>query len=70
MAMAWSAHGALAYGAAAVAAHTLAFVAVTALLAMLFYEVLGLGLLRVAWVNLDALWAGALVIAGVVTLVA
>ena len=26
-------------------------------------------LLRVAWVNLDALWAGALVVAGVVTLV-
>jgi hypothetical protein len=56
-------------GATAVAVHTAAFLGVTVALALLVYEVLGLKLLRVAWVNLDALWAGALVVAGVVTLV-
>ena len=56
-------------GLAAVAVHTAAFLSVTVALALLVYEVLGLRLLRVAWVNLDALWAGALVVAGVVTLV-
>jgi len=61
--------GMLVGGLAAVAVHTFSFLAVTALLATLVYEVFGLGLLRVAWVNLDALWAGALVVAGLVTLV-
>jgi hypothetical protein len=56
-------------GLAAVAVHTAAFVAVTVVLALLVYEVLGLRLLRIAWVNFDAIWAGALVIAGLVTLV-
>ena len=59
---------AAAAGASAVAVHTAAFLGVTVALALLVYEVLGLELLRVAWVNLDALWAGALVVAGVVTL--
>jgi hypothetical protein len=63
------ASAALASGAAALAVHTLAFLGVTVVLALLVYEVFGLGLLRVAWVNLDVLWAGALVVAGLVTLV-
>ena len=57
-------------GALAVAVHTAAFLGVTVAMALLVYQVLGLRLLRVAWVNLDVLWAGALVLAGVVTLVA
>jgi hypothetical protein len=55
-------------GLVAVAVHTAAFVAVTAVMALLVYEVLGLRLLRIAWVNFDVIWAGALVIAGLVTL--
>jgi hypothetical protein len=31
------------------------------------YELLGVDFLRRAWVNLDRVWAGALVLAGVVT---
>lgn len=59
----------LAQGIIAVAVHTFAFAAVTIALALLVFEVLGLGLLRVMWVNLDALWAGALIVAGVMTFV-
>lgn len=65
-----AAAGLAAGGGVALAVHTAAFLGVTVLLALLVYEVLGLGLLRVAWVNLDRLWAGALVLAGVVTLMA
>ena len=41
---------------------------VTALVAWVVYRKLGLGLLRTAWFNLDWLWAGALVVTGVVVL--
>jgi hypothetical protein len=33
------------------------------------YEKVGLGVLRRAWINLDAIWAGALTAAGFTTLV-
>ena len=56
-------------GALAVAIHTLAYLVVMALAAWLVYWKLGLRLLRTAWFNLDWLWAGALVVAGVVVLV-
>jgi hypothetical protein len=36
--------------------------------AVLVYEKVGVGVLRKAWVNLDLVWAGALVAAGVFTL--
>ena len=55
--------------AAAVGVHTLAYLAVMALVAWAVYEKLGLRLLRTAWLNLDWLWAGALVITGAVLLV-
>jgi hypothetical protein len=48
--------------------HTLAYLTVTALVAWVVYRKLGLALLRTAWFNLDWLWAGALVITGVVVL--
>ena len=32
------------------------------------YEKVGVGILRTAWVNLDALWAIALIVTGTVTL--
>jgi hypothetical protein len=52
----------------AVALHTLAYLTVTAVVAYVVYRKLGLRLLRTAWINLDWLWAGALVITGTVVL--
>ena len=52
----------------AVGIHTLAYLLVTALMAYVVYRKLGLKLLRTAWINLDWLWAGALVITGAVVL--
>ena len=49
--------------------HTLAMFAAMAIVALLVYEKLGLAILRRAWINLDLLWAGALIGAGVLTLV-
>ena len=48
--------------------HTLAYLAVTGLLAWVVYRKLGLALLRKAWLNFDLVWAAALVATGVVTL--
>lgn len=50
--------------------HTLGYLAVTAALAVVVYEKLGLRVLRRAWVNVDAVWAGALVLAAAATLLA
>jgi hypothetical protein len=47
--------------------HTAGYLLVTGLIAMIVYEKVGVRFLRTAWVNLDLLWAGALVIAGVAT---
>ena len=55
-------------GAMAAALHTLAYLAVMALTAWIVYRKLGLGLLRTAWFNMDWLWAGALVVTGIVVL--
>jgi hypothetical protein len=52
----------------AVGLHTLAYFTVMVLAAWVVYRKLGLGLLRKAWFNVDWLWAGALVVAGVVVL--
>ena len=59
---------ALAQDAAAVVVHSGAMLLVMAAVALLVYEKLGLAGLRRAWVNLDAVWAGAVVVAGVFTL--
>jgi hypothetical protein len=53
---------------AAVAVHTLAMFAVMASVALIVYEKLGLMILKRTWYNVDLLWAGALVGAGVITL--
>lgn len=52
----------------AVVVHTLAYLVVTAAVAVLVYEKLGLALLRRAWWNLDLLWAVVLMATGVLTL--
>jgi hypothetical protein len=52
----------------AVGVHTLAMFAVMAVVAVVVYEKLGLSLLRRAWFNLDFLWTGAILLAGLLTL--
>jgi hypothetical protein len=54
----------------ATAVHAVGYLAVTALAAILVYERFGVRVLRSAWINMDLLWAGALVVTGVATLVA
>ena len=53
---------------AAVGLHTLAMFAVMAAIAIVVYEKLGVMILKRTWFNLDLLWAGVLVGAGVITL--
>jgi hypothetical protein len=52
----------------AVAVHTLAYLTVMSLAAWVVYRKLGLSLLRKAWFNMDWVWAGALVVTGMVVL--
>jgi hypothetical protein len=52
----------------AVAVHTVAYLVVMTMVAWVVNRKLGLSLLRHAWFNLDWLWAGALVVTGVVLL--
>jgi hypothetical protein len=52
----------------ATSVHTIAYLAVTGLLAWVVYRKLGLALLRKAWLNFDLVWAAALVATGLVTL--
>jgi len=60
--------GGLEFGAAAVVVHTLAMVAVAAAVAVAVFEVVGVGILRRAWVNLDLLWAASLLVGAGATL--
>ena len=52
----------------AVVVHTMTYFSVMALAAWVVYRKLGLSLLRKAWFNMDWVWAGALVVTGVVVL--
>jgi hypothetical protein len=54
---------------AVVGLHTLALFAVMGIIAVVVYEKLGVMILKRTWFNLDLLWAGALVGAGLITLV-
>jgi len=47
--------------------HALGYLAVTALVAVLVFEKLGVGILRRAWFNLDLIWGATLVTTGVLT---
>ena len=57
-------------GIAATLVHTLGYLSVTTLVALLVYQRFGLSLLRKAWFNLDLVWAAALIVTGCVALVA
>jgi len=57
-------------GVAATLVHTVGYLSVTAIVALLVYRKFGLALLRKAWFNLDLVWAAALIVTGSVALVA
>ena len=48
--------------------HAMGYLAVTASVAVLVFEKLGVGILRRAWINLDVIWAAALMATGTLTL--
>jgi hypothetical protein len=54
-------------GALALGLHTLAYLVILALAAWIVYRI-GLSVLRTTWFNLDWLWAGALVVTGLIIL--
>jgi hypothetical protein len=76
MAMVESAGGHAHHGAAAGASqalmatsiHAAAYLLVTAAIAVVVFEKLGVGLLRKAWINLDLIWAATLIATGCLTL--
>ena len=55
-------------GMLAVGVHTVTYLGVMTLAALIVYRKLGLAFLRTAWLNLDWVWAGALVVAGAAVL--
>jgi hypothetical protein len=61
------ARGAL-FGLLATGVHAASYLAVTGIVAWIVYRKLGLALLRKAWFNVDAVWAAALVVSGLVML--
>ena len=63
-------HMAMQTGIAGTLIHTLGYLSVTALIALLVYRKFGLSLLRQGWFNLDLVWAVALIVTGCVALVA
>ena len=54
----------------ATAVHAAGYLGVTAMVAILVYDRFGIRILRSAWINMDLLWSGALIVTGVATLVA
>ena len=56
-------------GLVAVLVHTAGYLVMTALIAVIVYQRVGLRFLRTAWVNLDLVWAVALVVTGVAMMV-
>jgi hypothetical protein len=48
--------------------HAMGYLAVTAFIAVVVFEKLGVGILRRAWLNLDLIWAAALIATGTLTL--
>jgi hypothetical protein len=61
-------HGAGMTGVGATLVHTLGYLTVTAAVAMIVYQKVGLAMLRKAWFNLDLVWAVALIATGCVAL--
>lgn len=55
-------------GAIVTIVHTSAMLLVMGTIAMVIYEKVGLAILRSAWINLDLIWASALIAAGLLSL--
>jgi hypothetical protein len=55
-------------GLTGVGVHTLAMLSVTAAVAAAVYELVGLRVLRRAWLNIDALWIAALILTAILML--
>jgi len=53
---------------AATIAHAAGYLLVTTVIAVVVYERVGVRILRSAWINMDLLWSGALIVTGVATL--
>ena len=49
--------------------HSLGYLLATGLIAVVVFEKTGVGVLRRAWVNLDLIWAGTLIVTGLLSLV-
>ena len=58
----------IASGLAATAVHSGSYLVVTAAIAWVVFHKLGVGLLRKAWINLDLIWAAALIASGGLTI--
>jgi hypothetical protein len=56
-----------AFGLLAALIHTIGYLLVVGLVAVIVYEKLGLRMLRKAWVNLDLIWAGTLIATAALT---
>jgi hypothetical protein len=54
---------------AVVLLHTGAMLCVMGTIAVVVYDRVGLAFLRSAWINLDVIWAGALIAAGLLSLI-
>jgi hypothetical protein len=52
----------------AVGLHAAAMLGVAGMIAVIVYQKLGVEVLRRAWVNLDLIWVGTLVVAGTIAL--
>jgi hypothetical protein len=61
--------GSLGTGAVGIVLHVAAMLVVMGVVAVVVYDRVGLRVLRTAWVNTDAVWASAFVLAGLITLV-
>jgi len=61
-------HGMGMTGIGATLVHTLGYLTVTAAVAIIVYQKVGLAMLRKAWFNLDLIWAAALIVTGCVAL--
>lgn len=56
-------------GLTASAVHALSYLLVTGVIAVIVYERLGIRLLRTAWINLDVIWAAALVVTALAVII-
>jgi hypothetical protein len=62
------AHGAVLTGGLMVAVHTLGYVLTATSIALLVYTKVGVRFLRKGWINVDLVWAAALIITGLIAL--